>query len=287
MHAGKYILKKRKKDVIINTKEASIMQYGINLYCYGKEDELCLEKQAELMRQNGFTRTFDFPCGRAVTEKGAQLLSDYGVAFDTLHAPFHGINDIWKNGDDGNKMLEKLLDGVDKCTLVGAKTLIVHLSSGIPAPRINDIGFSRFDNLMEYADKKNIKIAYENQRVVSNIAAVMESYENAGFCWDVGHENCFAFGRRYMPLFGDRVCALHLHDNHKVFNMDEHLIPFDGKCDYDYIAKTLADYKYTGTLMLEVMRHNSHKYDDMSAEEYYERAGRAVRRLDQMIENLI
>lgn len=260
------------------------MQLGINLYCYGNGDELSLERQAELMKENGFTKTFDFPHTREVCVNNANLLSKYGISYDTLHAPFSGINSIWKKGEDGDQMLSKLIGSVDKCTLVGAKTLIVHLSSGIPAPRINDVGFSRFDTLMEHAEKKNIKIAYENQRFVANIAAVMECYENAGFCWDVGHEGCFAFGKRYMPLFGDRLSALHLHDNHKVFNMDEHMLPFDAKIDYDYVAKTIAENKYTGTLMLEVVRHNSHYYDNVSPEEYYRRAGDAVKKLKMMIE---
>ena len=287
MHTCKYLLKITKNNAIIRRKEAKNMEYGINLYCYGTEDELSLECQAELMKENGFTKTFDFPHSKEVCEKNANLLSKYGIEYDTLHAPFAGINGIWKIGEDGDKMLSKLLDGVDKCVIVGAKTLIVHLSSGIPAPRINDIGFSRFDALMEHADKKNIKIAYENQRFVANIAAAMEAYDNAGFCWDVGHEGCFAFGKKYMPLFGDRLSALHLHDNHKVFNQDEHMLPFDGKLDYDYIASAIAECKYTGTLMLEVIRHNSHYYDDVSAKEYYKRAGNAAKKLKQMVENNI
>jgi len=261
------------------------MQLGINLYCYGNETELCLERQAELMKENGFTQTFDFPSSKEVCEKNAELLFRYGITYDTLHAPFDGINDMWKASDDGEKMLSRLKDGVDKCLVAGAKTLIVHLSSGRPAPRINDIGFSRFDRLMEYASKKSIKIAYENQRYVANIAAALEEYKKAGFCWDVGHEMCFTGGRRYMPIFGDRLCALHIHDNHAEFNKDEHMLPFDAGIDYDYVACQIAKRKYTGTLMLEVIRHNSHYYDNVSPEEYYKRAGNAARKLKAMVEN--
>lgn len=260
------------------------MQYGINLYCYADENELSLERQAELMKQNGFTKAFSFPTQFGADGPGAELLSRYGISFDTIHAPFNGINDIWKNKECGDIMLKRLLDSIDTCREVSAPTMIVHLSSKIPAPRVTDIGFSRFDKLMEYATKNNVKIAFENQRVVSNLSCVLENYEDAGFCWDVGHEACFAFGRKYMPLFGNRLSALHLHDNHKIFNMDEHLIPFDGKLDYRYIARTIAEYKYTGTLMLEVIRENSHRYDNISAEKYYERAGKAVRKLKRMVE---
>ncbi len=261
------------------------MQLGINLFCYGNETELSLERQAELMKENGFTKTFDFPASREVCEKNAELLAKFGIYYDTLHAPFDGINNMWKSTDDGEEMLSRLTDGVDKCLAVGAKTLIVHLSSGRPAPRINDVGFSRFDRLMEYAERKNVKIAYENQRYVANIAAVLEEYKEAGFCWDVGHEECFAAGRRYMPLFGDRLCALHIHDNHKEFNNDEHMLPFDGKIDYDRVASAIAERKYTGTLTLEVIRHNSHYYDNVSPEDYYKRAGNAVKKLKKAVEN--
>ena len=261
------------------------MQLGINLYCYGKGDELSLERQAELMKENGFTKTFDFPSSKEVCLKNAELLATYGISYDTLHAPFKNINHMWKNTEDGDEMLSRLTDGVDKCLVVGANTLIVHLSSGIPAPRINDVGFSRFDRLMEYAAKKNVKIAYENQRFVANIAAVLEEYKDAGFCWDVGHEMCFTNGRRYMPLFGDRLCALHLHDNHAEFNKDEHMLPFDGRVDYGYAASQIAKQKYTGTLMLEVIRHNSNYYDNVSPEQYYKRAGNAARKLKTMVEN--
>ena len=261
------------------------MEIGINLYCYDSPSGTSLEKQAELMKENGFTKTFTCSDRPAASRENAELLSRYGIEFDTLHAPFDGINSIWKKNLKGRHMLSRLVDGVDKCTRVGAKVLVVHLSSGIPAPRINDVGFSRFDKLMNYAAKKNVKIAYENQRFVANIAAAMENYEHAGFCWDTGHEACFAFGKKYMPLFGDRLSALHIHDNHKIFNMDEHLIPFDGKIDFDYIAKEIAGRKYTGTLMLELERNNSHYYDKLSASEYYRRAGAAAKKLRTMVEN--
>ena len=262
--------------------EVLLLKYGINLACFDDINELPIELQASLMKDNGFEYTFAFSSNGSANEKNASLLLKYGIKFDTLHAPFGGINNMWKSGEEGDEMLSRLIDGVDKCVIVGAETLIVHLSSGIPAPRINDIGFSRYDKLMEHARKKNIKIAYENQRFVANIAAVLEAYPEAGFCWDVGHENCFTPDKRFMPIFGERVCALHLHDNNRIFNKDEHLIPFDGKADYNYIAKTIAQSGYTGTLMLEVLRCNSHHYDKLTAEEYYSRAGKAVRKLDKL-----
>lgn len=261
------------------------MEIGINLYCYADEKNLPLEKQAELMKQNGFTKTFCFPHEEAANENGANLLSRYGISFDTLHAPFDNINDIWKNEECGDIMLKRLLDSIDKCKIVGAPVMIVHLSSKTPAPRVSDAGFSRFDRLLEYAHHNGIKTAFENQRVISNISCILENYENAGFCWDVGHEECFAFGRRYMDIFGERLSALHIHDNRKEHNKDEHLIPFDGLIDYNRVALSITKYRYTGTLMLEVMRNNSDRYTNISPEDYYERAGKAAKKLKALTDS--
>ena len=259
------------------------MNKGINLFCYGSNNECNIETQAVLMKENGFNKTFWMSDNSFVNEKNASLLLQHGIAFDTLHAPFNTINDIWKTDESGDYTLRQHTDGIDKCVEVGAPVLIVHLSSGCPAPRISDAGNRRFDVLMEYASKKNVTIAYENQRYVANLASVLEQYPDAGFCWDTGHEGCFTPGKRFMPIFGDRLCALHLSDNHCEKDKDEHLLPYDGKVDYDYVALTIAEREYNGTLMLEVLRHSTSFYDSISAEEYYRLAGNAVRRLDETI----
>ena len=262
------------------------MNKGIFLFCYGNEKACDLKTQAELMKENGFTKTFYMSDSPFVNESTASLLSEHGISFDTLHSPFNTINDIWKNDESGEYTLRQLTDGVDKCVLVGAPTLIVHLSSGCPEPRITTEGNRRFDALMEYANKNKIKIAYENQRYMGNLAYVLEQYPEAGFCWDTGHESCFTPGKRFMPFFGDRLCALHLNDNNGEYNKDEHLLPYDGKIDFDYAALAIAESGFDGTLMLEVLRYLSNSYEGISAEEYYRLAGNAVTRLDETIASI-
>lgn len=263
------------------------MELGLMMYCYGGEEECNLKTQCELMKENGFTKTFHMSYKSFCTEENANLLSSYGITFDTLHAPFSTINDIWQKDESGDAALKTLTDGVDSCVVVGAPTLIVHISSGCPAPRISDAGNRRFDALMEYADKKNVKIAYENQRYVANLASVLEQYPQAGFCWDTGHEGCFTPGKRFMPLFGDRLCALHLHDNHGEYNKDEHMLPYDGSLDFDYVALAIAESGFKGTLMLEVVRSFTSCYDKVTPEEYYRLAGNAAKRLNETIEQIL
>ncbi len=234
------------------------------------------------MKENGFTSTFAFP-NRPELDIVLAETAKYGISLDNLHAPFDGINEIWAEGPDGDRMLDRLIRSVDVCADAEIPALVVHLSGGLHPPIVCETGHRRFARLMEHAEKKGVTVCYENQRMLSNLAYVFEQFPAARFCWDAGHEGCFTPGRRYMPLFGQYLGALHLHDNHGVFNQDEHLIPFDGTLDYGYIASEIAKSGYTGTVMLELIRANSPIYADLSPEDYYRRAGEAAKKLEAMI----
>jgi len=255
---------------------------GINLHCYGLE--LPIEEQVALMKANGFERTFCVSSGENF-EENFKIVDKAGITFDNLHAPFRKINDIWHPGEDGDAMLASLIDGAEKCSTHGIPAMVVHLSSGLTPPYVNETGHDRFARLMEYAAKNNVTICYENQRMLSNLAFAFEEFKDQPrFCWDCGHEFCFTPGRHYMPIFGDKLAALHIHDNRAIFNKDDHMIPFDANIDFSYVSKQIALSKYEGTLMLEVIRHSSDYYTDWSAEKYYAHAAEAARKLAGMID---
>ncbi len=261
------------------------MDTGINLFCYGAKGELDINGQIKLMQENDFTHTFIMADHPQLDWSLVDCVKRAGITFDTLHAPFYGINDMWKEGVDGDEMLKRLIACVQKCADFDIPVAVVHLSSGKPAPAISDIGNRRFAQLIEKARDNNITLAFENQRFVANLAYVIEQYPDVGFCWDVGHEGCFTKGIHFMNLFGSRLTAVHLHDNHHLPDEDEHLIPFDGICDYTYVAEALAHYSFGGTVMLELFRSESDKYKCFTAEEYYSHAGAAAKKLAQMIES--
>ena len=127
---------------------------------------------------------------------------------------------MWEAGDAGERMLERLCDCVRAGATYGVPVIVVHLSSGMTPPRMNDIGFERYDRLMRLAEREGVTIAYENIRRLDNVVYMLENYPKAGFCWDVGHEACYMNGAEFMPLFGKRMAALHLHDNTAVYGED-------------------------------------------------------------------
>lgn len=263
--------------------EGSKREIGINLNAIqGLSDEDYIKTIAEL----GFSLTFDMARPEERMARLGALCAAAGLRFETLHAPFSGINSIWLPGEEGDEMLARLMDCVDKCGMVGAPIAVVHLSSGQTPPGVTDIGRGRFSELVEYAMKKGVKLAFENQRKIFNLAWALETFgpeTGAGFCWDCGHEGCFTPGKQFMPMFGDRLICTHIHDNFGQFNEDQHLLPFDGKLDFDRIPRQLREASWQGSVMLEVIAKNSDRYTDFTPEQYLTRAAEGAKRLAERI----
>lgn len=215
-----------------------------------------------------------------------KLFAENGIVCDNLHAPFKGINAMWGEDEEaGAAMLAQLTDSVDKCAEYGIPATIVHLSSGRPMPPITPQGIARYEYLFRYAKERNVTIALENLRFAENLIYFMEHYSEPAFCWDNGHQYCCTPDVHYMKRYGHRLAALHLHDNRCGLDNDDHMLPFDGNIPMEQVAKEIAESGYQGTLMLEIGRLIvTHNYDDLSEEEFMDRAAAAVNRLNEMVE---
>jgi len=87
-----------------------------------------------------------------------------------------------------------------------------------------------------------------------------------------------------MPLFGDRLILLHIHDNYGVFNEDKHVLPFDGGIDFARVAQHIRNSGFGGTMMLEVNHAKTQMYREMTPDAYLERAAKAARRLADRVD---
>ena len=257
---------------------------GINLFA---KEGLTLPEYAAKIASLGFEAVFSGVPAPEKAEEIGKVLSANGLAWETMHAPYRRINDIWYDTEDGVAMYRSLTDGVDRCRAMGVPMMVVHLSSGRTPPSLTDVGRARFCSLVEYAVGKGVKIAFENQRMLANLAWTFEQFAavpEVGFCYDCGHEFCFTPGREYMPLFGKRLICTHIHDNDCEFNHDLHLLPFDGKADFPRVARQIRESGFEGTLMLEVIAKNSDYYDSTDVETYLTRAVAAAKRLRTMVD---
>lgn len=251
------------------------------------------DNHLRLMKEYGFNSTFTGSTLLPEEDqaKVTELIAKYGIDYESIHAPFEKINDIWYDSEDGQKRFNDLMTAVDRCAMSNVPILVTHLGSGFtPAPP-TDLGRGRFIEYVDYAAKKNVNIAFENLRSLANIAWAFEEFKdapNVGFCWDVGHEYCFTQGLHFMPLFGDKLIFTHIHDNTCEYDRDRHLAPFDGTMPFDFIAQQLQESSYKGTLMLEVFPkfkegiYNS--YQDCTTEELISRCAAAAKKLRAMVD---
>ena len=231
------------------------------------------ERVLELIKETGFEAFFTGFGGLESVLSLRERADALGLTYDFIHAPFRGINDLWTPGLNYLPLYNQIIASIDAAAAAGVPTVVVHVTSGWWPPHLSDIGFSRFDSLVEHAIHKNVKIAFENIRKVGNLAAIMDRYEripNVGFCFDNGHEHCYTETVKFLDLYPKRTLCTHIHDNHGRdkndiwLDADYHLVPFDGSYDFADMMMRLNKYGYEGNLTMEITKKAP--YEDMSDE---------------------
>lgn len=245
------------------------------------------ERYIELIAELGINSVFsDVNFGRTALHNIANNLAKHGIEHEYLHSSFSHINDMWLDNYRGECMFAELRDNIDCTAELNIPISIIHLSSGNNPPSISDIGRKRYTELVEYAAKKNVTIAFENLRKLANVAWAFEAFAdapNVGFCWDCGHENCYTKDVEFMPLFGKKLISTHIHDNRGIKDGDDHMLPFDGTINYNRFAELMRNSEYNGTLMLEVFRTQEF-YDGVAPEDFIVKAVDTVKKLRAMVD---
>ena len=249
---------------------------GINSDCIRGADE---RVTLELMKEAGFEAFFTFQKDTkelmSIKEKSVKL----GLTGEFIHAPYKGINDMWMSGVSYWDIFKKMTDTIDNADCCDMRCVIIHVSSGDNAPQVNDLGLSRFDALVEYAEKKNVVLAFENLRKIGNLGVLVERYEKIDtvkFCYDCGHRHCYTPQLEWIDVFSEKLFCTHIHDNlgRTVERIDDdlHLLPLDGNFDFESMMKLLDRADYQGTLMLEVFNTAHPLYRKLGAEKFIKKA---------------
>ena len=239
------------------------------------------------LREYGFEHFFISDL-KGSFEKYRSVGESVGMSFDFIHAPFRGINDMWLEGEGYRNIFGSMKLAVDHASAQGVPVVIIHLSSGWVPPEINELGFSRFDQLVDYAAKKKVTVAIENLRAKDNVLAAMERYkdrENVRYCYDAGHEYCYTPGVDWIKIFGDKLICTHIHDNMGYdpdIDPDFHYLPFDGTLDYADMIRRLDEVGYTGTLTLEVFNTTREEYKSMTKDEFFKTCYDRIKKISEM-----
>jgi len=254
-------------------------------------------EQIRLFKKIGFEGFFsNWAAGKEMDEI-AKTAKEQNMIFQSIHAPFTKMADIWTDTPAADAAVEELIECVQVCARYDVPIMVVHAFIGFEDHSPNEHGLRNFGKVVEQAKRLSVKVAFENTEGEEYLEALMTHFadcENVGFCWDTGHEMCYNYSKDMMALYGDRLLCTHLNDNLGIRDYkgeitwidDLHLLPFDGIADWQDITARMNRHRYDGILTFELStgskpgRHENDCYSYMKVTDYltevYKRACRVA-----------
>lgn len=219
------------------------------------------------------------------------------LTVQSLHGPLRGMPAMWNRDlSVAGPILQALIQSARDCARFSIPLLVVHPWNGVDYTfRQEHLCFDHFDTLVQCAENSGICIAFENLEGPEFLAALMDRYATCravGFCWDSGHELCYAPGWDFLSHYGDRLLMTHLNDNlgvtdptgHPQGTDDLHLLPYDGITDWNQTVERLKKSKRQEILNFELKirpkgdRCIKDLYSQMPLEAYFTKAYETARR---------
>lgn len=214
-------------------------------------------------------------------EEQLEYIKEQGLNINYAHLSYDDIKDLWL--PDGDYLVDRYINDLNVCKKNGISTVMMHITSS-EKQEYNELGINRLKQIVEYAEEIDIKIAFENVRYKGCLEYVFENInsKNIGICFDSGHYHCYYKDDFNFLKFKDKIFAVHLHDN---FGLnDQHLIPFDGNINWQYIIKNLKECNYNGPIILEIVYTTHYLQEDIN--EFYKKGYKAGLKLNNMYKKL-
>lgn len=240
---------------------------------------LPIEERLRMIKHAGFDAT-SLWWGGEDKYLQPELTMKIGLQIDNIHTPFNHPNDLWFDNQNGDAYLNMLCSCVHECSHYSIPVAVVHITGFSEPPEITKIGIDRIKRLVDFAENKMVRLAFENLKFLHHLDYIFKYIKSdyLGFCYDSGHENCFHKDADCLSLYGNRLLAVHIDDNFG--DHDTHLLPYDGTVNWDSIKEKLKTCKDIDYLTLEVDFNPEHEksqiYKGLSAEVFlalaYERA---------------
>jgi len=207
---------------------------------------------------------YDVPKERAAI---AGLLEKHGLTVSWVHAPFpHGDKLFSLNDSERHESIRQCWLALDTAKALDGRIVVIHMIQpyGVPLGEKRDKmiakGLESIKVLVEYAARRNVKIAFENgqrKNYDEVLATCLKRFssDQIGFCYDSGHENVQGRSFELLKKFSSRLIALHIDDNNG--KSDQHKLPYEGSVDWDKFRKVIHSINFSGDLSLEVLMQNS------------------------------
>jgi sugar phosphate isomerase/epimerase len=256
------------------------MRFGISTHLF-HDQRLAREHLAQIAA-HGFeavevfaTRThFDYHDPAAIAELGGWL-SETGLALHGIHAPITDrldIGDKWgaviSNGvsDNGKRQaaVQEAAAALNIAKAIPAEVFVVHL--GTPTAQGGENSRSSAlrsaEEICRLAEAIGIRVALElipnplsdAQSLVTLLERDLDA-PRAGICLDFGHAFLMGDVADAIETVAEHLITTHVHDN--AGRKDDHLVPFDGRINWDVALMTMQKVGYDGTYLMELANTGS------------------------------
>ena len=256
------------------------MRFGISTHLF-HEQRLSREHLTQIAA-HGFeavevfaTRShFDYHDAAAIAQL-AEWLKETGLALHGIHAPIvdrMGAGDQWGEpisnavGDNARRQaaVREADAALNIARLIPASVFVVHLGTPTSQGGENNrtAAFRSVEDICRLADPLGIRVALE---VIPNplsdaasLVAMLErdlDFPRTGICLDFGHAFLLGDVPDTIEMVAEHLVTTHVHDNHG--RQDEHLVPFDGRINWDMALMTMQKVGYDGTYLMELANTGS------------------------------
>lgn len=263
------------------TKAVKLMRKGI-FFNFGYR--LRFPERLELIHRTGFDSVMLWWGGGDEEDVVAQA-ERQGLYCCNAHLPYDNINCIWLDGEEGDACTDRLCSLIAKCGRLSVPVAVLHVSSSRTPPPFGEVGMERVRRMLDAGEKYDVDLAFENLYPVEYLDYIFAntSSKRAKFCYDSGHHYNWRPEKNLLADYGDRLAALHLDDNEG--DRDSHMLPYDGKVNWDAVTDGLAALDYDGVLSVELHQDRHEKYAAVPAEEYMRAAFERTLRIETELEN--
>ena len=256
------------------------MRFGISTHLF-HEQRLSRDHLA-LIAAHGFeavevfaTRShFDYHDPAAITQL-AGWLKETGLALHGIHAP---IADRLLPGNHWGEAISNAVSDPAKrqaavreadaalniARQIPTEVFVVHLGTPTAQGGENNrtAAFRSVEEICRLAEPVGIRVALEViPNPISDAASLVDLLEKdldaprTGICLDFGHAFLMGDVADTIETVAEHLITTHVHDNNG--KKDDHLVPFEGRLNWDIALMTMQKVGYDGTYLMELANTGS------------------------------
>jgi len=244
--------------------------YGISTGCFYRTK---IREILPVVKDGGFTtiEVCSFPAhldyhDRVLVAEAAAIMKDLGIQANSFHAPFAPHIDIASLDERQRQAsVRELMTACDAARTMDSRYIVLHPGpekEGKPPPeewyhRMHQAADS-LNQVAVHCREIGLILLLENMLphlmfghtsdMLFLLGAIRET--NVGTCLDTGHAYLSGDLRTVVHKLSGHLRMLHINDNRGTG--DDHLPPGKGLIDWDSLIRQLRNWKFHGTLILEL-----------------------------------